>query len=359
MSFTFLLLLITSIICCTYLYFYCKKRLNYWSVRNVANLQPKTPLGDLINCIYNRENLFLLLRRLHEQFKRNGHRYFGFYFTLGPIFVPIDSDLIKRILATDYDYFNERDGYVDKENIPLSDNIICVDGNRWKYLREMITSALSPAKVNGMTKVVDNYSNTLCDAIDNYNGDPVNVQNLALRYTVDIACNVYMGVEMDCLLKKESTIIDFANIANKCGLMNVLKVCLRAGTTKPGNLLMSILIEKNANAYFKGLIRKVYEMKKKDKVIRQDAMTDFMRCFEDEGEDFDFRSLIGQMFALVGGTFETNSSVMTYALYELGKSKQYQEMLRKEISEATSKEGHLTSEAILDMQFLDRFLNGK
>lgn len=240
--------------------------------------------------------------------------------------------------------------------------MFAADGKRAKYYRDMANIPLSPSKINGMINVIDNYSNILCEIIDrNDVEEPIDVHNLALRYTIDVACNVLMGIDENCLIENKSPMIEFAEITTTCSLMNVIKVCLRAGITAPGNLFASIIIDKSMNDYFLPFIRNIYDMRMKNEMTRQDAMNDFMNYLHDVKEDFNFHNLVGQMLIIVGGTFESTSSNITYALYELGNRKEYQDRLRQEIRDVSSKydDGNLTIKSIREMKFLEDFLYGK
>lgn len=64
------------------------------------------------------------------------------------------------------------------------------------------------------------------------------------------------------------------------------------------------------------------------------------------------------MFFLAG--FDTSSTAMTMALYELAKNAELQEKVRTEIKDILEKhEGELTYEVINEMTFLQQVLDGE
>ena len=64
-------------------------------------------------------------------------------------------------------------------------------------------------------------------------------------------------------------------------------------------------------------------------------------------------------FAFFAGGFETSSSTITFALYELAQYQNIQDKVRKEIDEMLVKHGDLTYDAINDMTYLHKVINGK
>jgi cytochrome P450 family 6 len=70
--------------------------------------------------------------------------------------------------------------------------------------------------------------------------------------------------------------------------------------------------------------------------------------------------LVAQSYAFLLAGFETSSSTMTFALYELSLQPAIQDRLRTEIKQVTEKYNQeITYEALLDMQYLDMVVSGE
>jgi len=87
-----------------------------------------------------------------------------------------------------------------------------------------------------------------------------------------------------------------------------------------------------------------------------DLLLDLERQENEKG--LNVEQLAAQVFVFFVVGFETSSSNMSYALFELAKNQDVQEKLRLEISEVVAKHGELTYEAILDMPYLDQTITG-
>lgn len=357
------LLVLLSLTLIYYFHSSCRRKLNYWNERNVPNLGPKTPMGDLLACITRFKSVYDLIKDdIYGNFKALGHKYAGFYFTTGPVFVPIDFELIKRILVTDFDYFSERGMHHDKSDIPLSDNMFCSTRPRWKYLKDKLSATISPNKLKNVVSIVDHYVKDYCDALDASLGKPVDIFKLTQRYTLDIACNFFLGVHETHTKGNESPLIEFAQQLSSCTVSNLVKASFKYGTSNPGVIFTSLIINKGLYNFLHDYTLKAYKLRKASKAPeeRKDALNDLIETYEDENEDFDFQSFVGQVFVLLGGTYETTSTTFTYLMYELGKSEDYQKRLKSEIEDVLRKNnGNITYEAINGMEFLDRLVNGK
>jgi cytochrome P450 len=67
-----------------------------------------------------------------------------------------------------------------------------------------------------------------------------------------------------------------------------------------------------------------------------------------------------QAFVFFVGGFETSSTTMQFALYELALNKDVQERLREEIKSVLDKhDGKITYDGINEMDYLDRVVSGK
>lgn len=355
-----MILLTTIAFVLTLLYIYFKRKFNYWNVRNVPNLNPKTPLGDLVSCLLEWKSIYDLMIDSYRYFKVKGHKYFGFYFTVGPVFMPIDLDLIKRILSIDYEYFTDRGSDYDIKKIPLSDNMFCAKQERWKYLKDKLVTVFTPNKLRNVQPIIEIYLKDVCKCIDDNINTPINVLNIAQRYTLDVACNFYLGLDEKNILENKSPIIKFAQDINTSTYKNLFKTAFTYGTGNPCNLFTALIINNEMYNFLYDYTKKAVDLRKRSKTQRKDALNDYLEVHEKDGKNFNFQAFVCQVFVTVSATFETSSSIMSYLLYEIAKNPNYQNQLKIEIKDLYEKNyGNVTFDMINDLDFLHRMLIGK
>lgn len=336
-----------------------RKKLNYWNERDVPNTRPLTPLGDLINCITHRQNLFDLISQYYRTYKRKGYKYFGFYFTTGPVLLIIDNELIKKILVNDFDHFNDHGMYCDREKLYLSDNMLGVDVKKWKLLREMINYVTTPTKVNSVLPIADFYSKKFIKIVDDKVNESLDIFDLSQRYSVDVSTNFFMGIDEESLTKNVP-MMKYAHEISNLSWSSLIKVAFAYGTSKPANLFMGLLMNDDMKNFFYNYVTDAYKMRKEGNVKRKDAFGHFIDQYENDDKNFDFQSLVCQVFLIFAAAFDTTSFTTSYALYEIAKSKVYQERLRGEIVEVLRRnDDKINVEALSNMKFLDNFLTGK
>ena len=68
--------------------------------------------------------------------------------------------------------------------------------------------------------------------------------------------------------------------------------------------------------------------------------------------------IASQAFLFFAAGFETSSSTMSHALYELALNQKIQDTLREEIEEEYRKHGNLNYENIKNMNYLDKVFKG-
>jgi len=68
---------------------------------------------------------------------------------------------------------------------------------------------------------------------------------------------------------------------------------------------------------------------------------------------------VAQAFVFFAAGFETSSTTATFCLYELAQHQDLQDKLRNEIDEKLESHGELTYNAVNEMTYLHKVINGK
>lgn len=108
------------------IYAWLKKRSNYWTSRRFPSSELVFPFGSLKG-IGTEKSLCEGLDVFYKQFKGKVPAVGLFYF-VKPLLLPIDPELIKNILVTNFDCFQDRLLYYNKEDDPISAHLLALEG---------------------------------------------------------------------------------------------------------------------------------------------------------------------------------------------------------------------------------------
>ena len=79
-----------------------------------------------------------------------------------------------------------------------------------------------------------------------------------------------------------------------------------------------------------------------------------------DGKPLTMNEIASQAIVFFAAGFETSSTLMTFALYELSKNPNIQEKLRSEINEVLAKhQNNITYDSIQDIKYLTQVIDGK
>ncbi|XP_060652620.1 cytochrome P450 6a2-like isoform X2 [Drosophila nasuta] len=127
------------------------------------------------------------------------------------------------------------------------------------------------------------------------------------------------------------------------------------------------MIPDDVHGFFMGLVNEKIAYREKENIKRNDFMEMLIELKKkgsytlENGEvvkGLDIGELAAQVFVFYVGGFETSSSTMSYALYELSQHQDIQDKLREHINSVLQQhEGKLTYESIKAMDYLDQVIS--
>lgn len=112
------ILIVIIVILLSLLYFWIKKKFNYWSERGFVQAEASFPFGS-IGDVGRNLTLAEALDYHYRKFKGKAP-VIGYYNFLSPTILPIDPELIKDILVGDFPSFHDRGFYYNKKDDPVS-----------------------------------------------------------------------------------------------------------------------------------------------------------------------------------------------------------------------------------------------
>ncbi|CAD7079493.1 unnamed protein product [Hermetia illucens] len=355
------LLFIIGIISSVFLFF--KKRYSYWKDRGVPFLKPTFPFGNFTpkKAIHFKD----VTGNIYNQ--KNGGPFVGGYFFASPVVVATDLDFVQNVLIKDFSTFHNRGIYNNEVDDPLSAHMFSLDGERWKSLRAKLSPTFTSGKMKFMfstvAEVAERFNATLANLVKP--SAVLEMKDLSARFTTDVIGSCAFGIECNSLGTPDS---EFRRYGTKVVSDFPLPVLIFLATSYPdlARKFHLRIFSKDVSDFFMNTVRETIKYREKSNVRRNDFMDLLIQLKNNKLEDehsrklgsLTFNEVAAQAFLFFFAGFETSSTTMIFALYELALNPDIQKKARKEIEQVLSKHnGEISYESIKEMVYIDQIIS--
>lgn len=345
-------------------YLYTKWVYRHWARLNVPYGEPTFPVGTFGNPFTRKLDVGLHFKSYYDDFKGKGCRYGGLYSTCKPVLLLVDLELIKSVLMKDFQHFFDRVGFVKQKSNPLSGHLLNLEGKSWKNMRTKLTPTFTSGRMKMMFEALVNCSEHLKKKMDELADDetPVDIKDVLGCFTTDVIGSCAFGIECHSFDQKAAVFRRYGKKILETGFTRNAAVLFTLVFPKLADFLGVSTVDQDTVNFFLGTVKDAIEHRKKNNVVRKDflqLLIDLKHQTEEEGGNLTIEDIAAQCFVFFVAGFETSSTTMSFALYELARHKAMQANVRKEVEEVLEKhEGNITYEAIQEMKYLDQVIKG-
>ncbi|KAJ3656514.1 hypothetical protein Zmor_015586 [Zophobas morio] len=339
-----------------YLYYlYC---FNYWKKKGVPTIAPRFPAGNILKPIIGKENLFDAIAKYYNDFKSKGHKHAGLYFFNGPIYFPIDPEIIKNILTTDFDHFMDRGMYFDEEKFPLSAHLFSIEGSKWRNLRTKLSPTFTSGKLKTMyeifVKMTENFIRTIEPTAQK--GGEVNIKYVSANFTADLILSTAFGLEGNTLKNPDNELSQIVTKLFDVPTWDFVKTVMVEGFQNPGKIVKALLSNRSKEYIFTEILKNAVKQRDENNIARKDFLSLLLEVRDREG--LSFNEILAQCFLFFLAGFETSSQTISYCIHNLAHNQEIQEKLRSEIFDNLGKDYTKYSyEDIFNLPYLDQVFN--
>uniref|UniRef100_A0A1I8PTG9 Cytochrome P450 n=1 Tax=Stomoxys calcitrans TaxID=35570 RepID=A0A1I8PTG9_STOCA len=343
-----------------------RKHFNYWKDLGVACEPPNWLMGSVAG-LGTSKPLNHIISDYYAKFRLAGP-FVGFYwFSKLAVFV-MEPNLIKHIMIKDFSKFTDRGLYTNEEDDPLSAQLVNLDGAKWRHMRNKLSPTFTSGKMKVMFPLVTKLGNDLIEVFHKtlVSDQVLEVRDLVARFTTDVIGTCAFGLEIDSLHNPN---VEFRRMSRKAIVekrYGTLGFMLRFSFPELSRRLHVKETVADVEEFFLDIVRNTVDYREQNNVKRNDFMDMLIdlknnKLMKSEtGEEMTnltFGQIAAQAFFFLLAGFETSSTTMSFALYELAQNQKVQQKARQEVEQVLEKHGgQFTYECMKELVYLDQVI---
>ncbi|XP_049767432.1 cytochrome P450 6j1-like [Schistocerca cancellata] len=362
------------------LYWYMTRNFGYWKKLGIPYWKPTPFVGNMGSVVLGRKHMGEPVLECYHM--AGDARFMGMFAFDQPLLMVKDPALVGRIMSTDFSTFYATNAKID----PVADPVIGMSlfgqhGPGWKKLRTVLSPAFTSGKIKLMFHLVNEVGQNLTRLLETEasKGSAVELKDVMARYTTDVVCSIFMGVNAGSLEDPNSLLrVNLRDILRE-NLVGRMLTTLLFFAPKLMSFLHIRAGSKKVEDYFVQNTGKLIEHRKEHGIVRNDVVDLLLKIKEDRlSDDEDSKEdianekakagdkklkltnelIAGQLMSFLNAGFDTSSSTMSFCLYELARNAELQEEVRQHVRQVLKRHGgQPTYEALNEMTDLTNVVN--
>lgn len=347
------------------LYGVLKKYLkNYWTSKGVSYIAGPPLIGVLKDAVLTRTSFGQLFIDMYNHPKTRNDPVTGFYFFHKACLLIRQPELFKRILVKDFSQFPDRRMAADPESDPIGMNtLVNVKGETWRNIRNHITPVFTVHKLKNffplLIEVCQDFEAKLAEDVPSKGSVEINVKDLAGLYTVETIATCAFGVKANCFHNPQSDFLKKAKrVVDPTDFKRVIELGACFFFPELAGVLKLKFYSKETDEFLRSAILDVMKEREKSGEKRHDLIDALITMKNTQKEIFHTDALIAQAAVFLAAGYETSSSVLSFALYELARNQEVQTKLRRELLEHQETQKEMTYDSFTNLEYLHMVFQG-
>lgn len=311
-----------------------------------------------------------------------------------PMYVIEDPELIKQVDIKEFDHFINHVPFVASDGDKLiSKSLFALNDEKWKNMRSTLSPAFTSFKMRMMYDLVRNCTDAFIkyvkDNLDKDNCYEMNVKDVFSKSTVDVISTCAFGLEVDSLHNPKNDIYINAkksfNVEDSWQQLKFAFITLAPGLAKFFNIS---LVPKKSSEFFEKIVGDTIKHRRGTNSFRPDVIQLLIQAIdgslkhetdphlkENEAgfavveekvdttrptkQNWTDVEITAQCFLFFIAGFDTTSTTLTFATYELAIAPDIQEKVYEEVMSVKNQLNGkpVTYEMIHKMEYLDAFIS--
>ncbi|KAK4875965.1 hypothetical protein RN001_012387 [Aquatica leii] len=325
---------------------------------------PRNCIGNFASNIFRTKSFPDVIIDIYKKF--SDHRYVGIYQFNEPVLLIRDLELIKQIMVKDFDFFPDHRTFLPPNVDSLwGKNIFQMsvkDG--WHSMRTTLSPAFTGSKMKVLFSLMQECSNQFIHHFKKQNKTvSIDVKDVVTRFANDIIGTCAFGINCDSLENPENEFYLMGKEATDVSGFKILKFFGYGISPFLTKLFGVKIYNDKVSSFFRKIIKETLDYRKNNNIIRPDMIHLMMEAQKNQATlddnkmkkqsvELSDESMTAQALIFFNAGFETVSTAMSYAIYELAVHSDIQQKLFEEISEAVT-DKKITYDVLSAMKYLD------
>ncbi|XP_057334063.1 probable cytochrome P450 28d1 [Microplitis mediator] len=342
------------------IYKYLTCNYNYWKKRGIPTAKGILPgFGHMLDVFMLRKNVSTQLQEIYEAHPADS--MVGIYDMRKPVLLIRHPELVKAVLQTEFASFSDHITLDPHTDFLLAMDPFFVNGEVWKNMRAVFTSAFSTKKL----KFVSSVAKDTCDdfvkfidkkVVDNNNSKEaveVNAKVLFSKFTAQLGGSAIFGVEGNAFADVDppGSFRAMMNSMLEINTSTAIRLNIVLSLPLMGKLLKVSFVPKWVNERFNKIVNDIREMRKNQSINRDDLL---QHIIDHEGSHKYGNNVSAHAFSFFTEGYESSSLTLSATAYLLAKHPDFQDRAREEVVSVLSKYKEICYEALNEMTFLDK-----
>ncbi|CAL7948655.1 unnamed protein product [Xylocopa violacea] len=339
------------------------RRCSYWKNNKVPHVWAFPVFGSAWRVLFQRISL-----RDYSMFIYNYHsdvRYFGVMDFATPTVVIKDPELIKEIGVKSFEHFPNHRSFVTEEMDPVfGKNLFSLKDDRWKIMRNTLSPSFTNSKMKFMFNLVSNCSHEFVNYLYDHPDccSMVEAKNIFTRYTNDVIATVALGISVNSLKDPDNELYKKGiDVSTFSGIFRLMKFMLFRLNPRLTRMVGFRFLSRATSRFFWNLISETVKTRREQRIIRPDMIHLLMQARdsnETTSSEGNIDDIVAQAFIFFLAGFDTVSTVMCHAIYELALHQDVQERLREEVDRYLFEEnGEISYESLSKMEYMEMVIS--
>nr|ASX93987.1 cytochrome P450 CYP321C6 [Zygaena filipendulae] len=335
---------------------------NYWKKRGVIFYTKNKVLGPIWEFLTKKRPLFAIMTDIYKEYPDAPAVGVGMLLT--PTLYVKDPQNVHNVFQADFQSFYHRGVEVTDED-HLAQNILLLNGIKWKLLRQSMTPLFTSAKLRNMYYILDKSAQ---DFIEFLKRNPEKLKGNAMQ-TISHFCCAAIGAAVFGVSNKSTFESPFLDMSQRAFTGNwkinvkftIANICSKFIT------FFRIRFFAEFQDFFIDAIKQVLRKREKENVIKHD-FADICISLQKKGKLVDSETgfeltptdelMAAQAFFFFTAGVEPTAASIFSVLFELGKNEEILTKVQEEIDYTFEKHnGELNYDAVNEMEFLNKVYN--